>query len=194
MLKRRILNTEFFVTVLNLGVTCSDRYRIYEMGSVTEGSSHLWAIAKIVFQEGYRNLERTADNIILSYPGIKQNRRQIMCLPLLWNIRNDVERFDSMKIDSVLIPQSEDYCSSGIDEQAMMEKLSFLQYDECKKLFSLKSQSLKVVMILLIMNGVVEVDSNDSIDLLIRKSKRLWEKRPFKLHSASYNMLSEQIK
>lgn len=194
MLKRRILNTEFFVTVLNPGVNCSDRYRIYEMGSVTDGSGDLWAVAKIVFYEGYRNLERTVDNIILSYPGIKQNRRQIMRLPLLWNMRNDIEEFDSTKIDSVLIPQLEDYCSSGIDEQAMIEKLSFLQYDLCKKLFSLKSQLFKVVMILLIMNGIVEVDSNDSLDLLIKKSKRLWENRPCKLHSALYNMLSEQIK
>ena len=200
MLKRRILNTEFFVTVLNPGVTCSDRYSIYEMGCVTEGSSDLWAVVKIVFPESYRSLERTVDNIILSYPGIKRNRRQIMRLSLLWNIRNDIEEFasrvsisDSTKIDSVLIPQLEDYCSIEIDE-AIIEKLSFLRYDGCKKLFSLKSQSLKVVMILLIMNGIVEVDSNDSLDSLIRKSKRLWEKRPFKLHNASYNMLSEQIK
>lgn len=200
MLKRRILNTEFFVTVLNPGVACSDRYSIYEMGCVTEGSGDLWAVVKIVFPEGYRNLGRTVDNIILSYPGIKRNRRQIMRLSLLWNIRNDIEEFasrvsisDSTKIDSVLIPQLEDYCSIGIDE-AMIEKLSFLRYDGCKKLFSLKSQSLKVVMILLIMNGIVEVDSNDSLDSLIRKSKRLWEKRPDKLHNASYNMLSEQIK
>lgn len=200
MLKRRILNTEFFVTVLNPGVTCSDRYRIYEMGCVTEGSSDLWKITKIVFPEGYRSLERTVDNIILSYPGIKRNRRQIMRLPLLWNIRNGIEEFasrvsisDSTKIDSVLIHQLEDYCSIEIDE-AMIEKLSFLRYDVCKKLFSLKSQSLKVVMILLIMNGIVTIESNDSLDSLIRKSKRLWEKRPFKLHSASYDMLSEQIK
>lgn len=95
MLKRRILNTEFFVTVLNPGVTCSDRYSIYEMGCVIEGSSDLWAVAKIVFPEGYRSLERTVDNIILSYPGIKRNRRQIMRLSLLWNIRNDIEEFAS---------------------------------------------------------------------------------------------------
>ena len=201
MLKRRILNTEFFVIVLNPGVACSDRYSIYEMGCVTEGSSDLWAVAKIVFPEGYRNLGRTVDNIILSYPGIKRNRRQIMRLALLWNIRNGIEEFasrvsisDSTKIDSVLIPQLEDYCSSGTDEKAMIEKLSFLRYDGCKKFFLLKSQSLKVVMILLIMNGIVTIESNDSLDSLIRKSKRLWEKRPFKLHSASYNMLSEQIK
>lgn len=200
MLKRRILNTEFFVTVLNPGVTCSDRYSVYEMGCVTEGSSDLWAVAKIVFPEGYRNLGRTVDNIILSYPGIKRNRRQIMRLSLLWNIRNDIEEFasrvsisDSTKIDSVLIPQLEDYCSIEIDE-AMIEKLSFLRYDGCKKLFSLKSQLLKAVMILLIMNGIVTIESNDLLDSLIRKSKRLWEKSPFKLHSASYNMLSEQIK
>lgn len=97
------------------------------------------------------------------------------------------------KIDSVLIPQLEDYCSIGIDE-AMIEKLSFLRYDGCKKLFSLKSHLLKAVMILLIMNGIVTIESNDSLDSLIRKSKRLWEKRPGKLHNASYNMLSEQIK
>lgn len=200
MLKRRILNTEFFVTVLNPGVTCNDRYSIYEMGCVTEGSSDLWAVAKIVFHEGYSNLEKTVDNIILSYPDIKRNRRQIMRLSLLWNIRNDIEEFasrvsisDSKKIDSVLIPQLEDYCSIEIDE-AMIEKLSFLRYDGCKKLFSLKSHSLKVVMILLIMNGIVTIESNDSLDSLIRKSKRLWEKRPNKLHNASYNMLSEQIK
>ena len=133
MLKRKLLNTEFFVTVLNPGVTRSDRYRIYEMGSVTEGSSDLWAVAKFVFPEGYNNLERIADNIILSYPSIKPNRRQIVRLPLLWNIRNDVEKFTSRvsisgstKIDSILIPQLEDYCSAGIDEQAMIDKLSFL--------------------------------------------------------------------
>lgn len=87
----------------------------------------------------------------------------------------------------------EDYCSIGIDE-TMIEKLSFLRYDGCKKLFSLKSHLLKAVMILLIMNGIVTIESNDSLDSLIRKSKRLWEKRPGKLHNASYNMLSEQIK
>ncbi len=147
MLKRKLLNTEFFATVLNPGVTRSDRYRIYEMGSVTEGSSDLWAVAKFVFPEGYNNLERIVDNIILSYPSIKPNRRQIVRFPLLWNIRNDVEKFTSRvsisgstKIDSILIPQLEDYCTAGIDEQAMIEKLSFLRYEACKKFFSWKSQ------------------------------------------------------
>ena len=201
MLKRKLLNTEFFVTVLNPGVTQSNRYRIYEMGSVTEGSSDLWAVAKFVFPDGYNNLERIVDTIILSYPSIKPNRRQIVRLPLLWNIRKDVEKFTSRvsisgstKIDSILIPQLEDYCSSEIDEQAMIEKLSFLRYEACKKFFSWKSQSLKAVMILLIMNGVVEVNNNDSLDALIKKSERLWGKRPFKLYSSSYNMLPEQIK
>lgn len=91
MLKRKILNTEFFVTVLNPGVTQSDRYRIYEMGSVTEGSSDLWSVAKFVFSKGYSNLEKIVDEIILSYPSVKQNRRQIIRLPLLWNIRNNVD-------------------------------------------------------------------------------------------------------
>ena len=201
MLKRKLLNTEFFITVLNPGVTRGDRYRIYEMGSVTEGSSDLWAVAKFVFPEGYNNLERIVDNIILSYPSIKPNRRQIVRLPLLWNIRNDVEKFTSRvsisgntKIDSILIPQLEDYCSAGIDEQAMIDKLSFLRYEACKKFFSWKSQSLKAVIILLIMNDIVKVDNNDSLDVLIKKSKRLWEKRPYNLHSSSYNMISEQIK
>jgi hypothetical protein len=201
ILKRKLLNTEFFVTVLNPGVTKSDRYRIYEMGSVTEGSSDLWAVAKFVFPEGYNNLERIVDNIILSYPSIKQNRRQIVRLPLLWNIRNDVEKFTSRvsisgstKIDSILIPQLEDYCSAGIDEQAIIDKLSFLRYEACKKVFSWKSQSLKTVIILLIMNGVVKVDNNDSFDAFIKKSKRLWENRPSNLHSSSYYMISEQIK
>ena len=201
MLKRKLLNTECFVTVLNPGVTRSDRYRIYEMGSVTEGSSDLWAVAKFVFPEGYNNLERIVDNIILSYPSIKPNRRQIVRLPLLWNIRNDVEKFTSRvsisgstKIDSILIPQLEDYCSAGIDEQAMIDKLSFLRYEACKKFFSWKSQSLKTIIILLIMNGSVKVDNNDSLDTLIKKSKRFWEKRPYNLRFSSYNMLSEQIK
>lgn len=44
------------------------------------------------------------------------------------------------------------------------------------------------------MNGSVKVDNNDSLDTLIKKSKRLWEKRPYNLHSSSYNMISEQIK
>lgn len=201
MLKRKLLNTEFFVTVLNPGITSSDRYRIYEMGSITEGSSDLWAVAKFVFPEGYNNLEKIVDNIILSYPSIKTNRRQIVRLPLLWNIRNDVEKFTSRvsisgstKIDSILIPQLEDYCSVGIDEQAMIEELSFLRFEACKKVFSWKSQSLKTVIIILIMNGVVKVDNNDSLDALIKKSERLWRKRPYKLYSSSYNMLSEQIK
>ena len=201
MLKRKLLNTEFFVTVLNPGITSSDRYRIYEMGSITEGSSDLWAVAKFVFPKGYNNLEKIVDNIILSYPSIKTNRRQIVRLPLLWNIRNDVEKFTSRvsisgstKIDSILIPQLEDYCSAGIDEQAMIDKLSFLRYEACKKFFSWKSQSLKTIIILLIMNGSMIVDNNDSLDTLIKKSKRLWEKRPYKLYSTSYNMLSEQIK
>jgi hypothetical protein len=201
MLKRKLLNTEFFVTVLNPGVTRSDRYRIYEMGSVTEGSSDLWAVAKFVFSEGYNNLERIADNIILSYPSIKPNRRQIVRLPLLWNIRNDVEKFTSRvsisgstKIDSILIPQLEDYCSAGIDEQAMIDKLSFLRYEACKKFFSWKSQSLKTVIILLVMNSVEKVDNNDSLDALIKKSERLWGNRPSKLRNSSYNILSEQIK
>lgn len=201
MLKRKLLNTEFFVTVLNPGVTQSDRYRIYEMGSVTEGSSDLWAVAKFVFPDGYNNLERIVDNIILSYPSIKPNRRQIVRLPLLWRIRKEVDSYTSKvsvsgstKIDSILIPQLEDYCSVGIGEHAMIEKLSFLQYEACKKVFSWKSQSLKTVIILLIMNGIVKVDSNDSLDSLIKKSKILWKKRPYKLYSSSYNMLSEQIK
>ena len=201
MLKRKLLNTEFFVTVLNPGVTQSDRYRIYEMGSVTEGSSDLWAVAKFVFPDGYTNLERIVDNIILSYPNIKQNRRQIVRLPLLWNIRNDVDYYTSKvsvsgstKIDSILIPQLENYCSVGIDDYAMIEKLSFLRYETCKKVFSWKSQSLKTIIILLIMNGVVKVDNNDSFDALIKKSKRFWEKRPYNLHSSSYYMISQQIK
>ncbi|MBE6291563.1 MAG: hypothetical protein E7091_03985 [Bacteroidales bacterium] len=200
-LKRKLLNTEFFVTVLNPGVTQSDRYRIYEMGSVTEGSSDLWAVAKFVFPDGYNNLERIVDNIILSYSSVKQNRRQIVRLPLLWEIRNDVDYYTSKvsvsgstKIDSILIPQLERYCSVGFDEYTMIEKLSFLRYEACKKFFSWKSQSLKTVIILLIMNGVVEVDNNESLDALIKKSKKLWEKRPNNLYSSSYNMLSEQIK
>lgn len=201
MLKRKLLNLEFFVTVLNPGVAPSDRYRIYEMGSVTEGSSDLWAVAKFVFPEGYNNLEGIVDNIILSYPNIKQNRRQIVRLPLLWKIRNDVDYYTSKisvsgstKIDSILIPQLKDYCPVGIDEHAMIEKLSFLQYEACRKFFSWKSQSLKTVIILLIMYGVIKVDNNDSFDALIKKSKRLWEKEPSSLRSSSYNMLSEQIK
>ncbi len=201
MLKRKLLNTEFFVTVLNPGVTRSDRYRIYEMGSVTEGSSDLWAVAKYVFPEGYNNLERIVDDIILSYPNIKQNRRQIVRLPLLWKIRNNVDYHTSKisvsgstKIDSILIPQLEDYCPVGIDNHAMIEKLSFLQYEASKKLFSWKSQSLKTVIILLIMNGFVKVDNNDSFDILIKRSKKIWENRPLKLRYSSYNMLSEQIK
>lgn len=201
MLKRKLLNTEFFVTVLNPGVRSSDRYRIYEMGSVTEGSSDLWAVAKFVFPDGYNNLERIVDNIILSYPRRKQNRRQIVRLPLLWKIRSNVDYYTSKvsisgstKIDSILIPQLEDYCSVGIDEHAMIENLSFLRYEACKKVFSWKSQSLKTVIILLIMNGVVEVGNNDSLDALIKKSKKHWEKRPPNLRFSSYNMLSEQIK
>lgn len=201
MLKRKLLNTEFFVTVLNPGVTQSDRYRIYEMGSVTEGSSDLWAVAKFVFPDGYNNLESIVDNIIQSYPSIKQNRRQIVRLPLLWKIRNDVDYYTSKvsisgntKIDSILIPQLEDYCSVGIDEHAMIEKLSFLQYEACKKVFSWKSQSLKTAIILLIMNDVVRVDNNDSLDTLVKKSKRLWDNRPPILQHSSYNLLSEQIK
>ena len=66
VLKRRILNTEFFFTVLNPGVTRSDRYRIYEMVGVTEGSSDLWAVAKFELPTGYNNLERMVDDIILA--------------------------------------------------------------------------------------------------------------------------------
>ena len=44
------------------------------------------------------------------------------------------------------------------------------------------------------MNGIVKVDSNDSLDALIKKSERLWGNRPSKLRNSSYNMLSEQIK
>ena len=171
------------------------------MGSVTEGSSDLWAVAKFVFPDGYNNLERIVDDIILLYPSVKQNRRQIVRLPLLWNIRNDVEKFTSRvsisgssKIDSILIPQLEDYCSAGIDEQAMIDKLSFLRYEACKKVFLWKSQSLKTVIILLVMNSVVKVDNNDSLDALIKKSERLWGNRPSTLRNSSYNMLSEQIK
>jgi hypothetical protein len=200
MLKRRLLNTEFFVTVLNPGVTRSDRYRIYEMGSATEGSSDLWAVAKFIFPEGYSNLERIVDNIILSYPSVKQNRRQIVRLPLLWKIRNDVDYYTSKvsisgstKIDSILIPQLEDYRSVGINDHAMIEKLSFLQYEACKKVFSWKSQSLKTVIILLIMTGVVNVDNSDSLDALIKKSERIWGNRPSNLRFSSYNILSEQI-
>lgn len=201
MLKRKLLNTDFFVTVLNPGVTRSDRYRIYEMGSVTEGSSDIWAVAKFVFPEGYNNLERIVDNIILSYPNIKQNRRQIVRLPLLWNIRNDVNYYTSKvsisgstKIDSVLIPLLEDSYSIETDNHVMLEKLSFLQYEACKKFFSWKSQSLKTIIVLLIMKSIVKVDNNDSFDILIKKSKKLWDKRPLYLRCSSYKMLSEQIK
>ena len=201
MLKRKLLNTEFFVTVLNPGVTRSDRYRIYEMGSVTEGSSDIWAVAKFVFSEGYNNLERIVDNIILSYPNIKQNRRQIVRLPLLWNIRNDVDYytskvsiFGSTKIDSVLVPLLEDSNSIDINNHSMFEKLSFLQHEACKKFFLWKSQSLKTVIALLIMNSIVKVVNNDSLDTLIKKSKKFWDNRPPLLRCSSYNMLSEQIK
>lgn len=200
MLKRKLLNTEFSVTVLNPGVTRSDRYRIYEMGGVTEGSGDLWAVAKFVFPESYNNLERIVDNIIQSYPNVKHNRRQIIRLPLLWSIRNDVDYYTSKisvsgstKIDSVLIPLLEDNYSIEINNHAMLEKLSFLQYEACKKFFSWKSQSLKTVIVLLIMNGVVEVENSDSFNKLIKNSKKLWDNRPPLLRSSSYNMLSEQI-
>ena len=201
ILKRKLLNLELFVTVLNPGVTPSDRYRIYEMGSVTEGSSDLWAVAKFVFPEGYNNLEGIVDNIILSYPNIKQNRRQIIRLPLLWNIRNNIESYTSIvsisgntKIDSILIPQLEDYQLIGVDDNVMIEKLSFLQYDACKKYFSWKSRSLKTVTILLIMNNVVKVDDDDSFKKFIKKSEMFWKNRPSNLRISSYIILPEQIK
>lgn len=201
MLKRKLLNTELFVTVLNPGVTQSDRYRIYEMGSVTEGSSDLWAVAKFVFPEGYNKLEGIVEHVIRSYPNIKSNRKQIIRLPLLWNIRNNIDDYTSKvsisgntKIDSILIPQLEDAHSLGTDEQIMLEKLSFLQYEACKKFFSWKSQSLKTTIILLMMNGIVKADSNHSLDALIKRAEKYWDKRPSNLRCSSYNMLSEQIK
>lgn len=201
MLKRKLLNMEFFVTVLNPGVTQRDRYRIYEMGSVTEGSNDLWAVAKFVFPEGYNFLEKIVDNIILTYPNIKHNRRQIIRLPLLWNIRNNVDYYTSKisisgstKIDSILIPQLENYHSLTVDIHAMLEKLSFLQYEACKIIFSCKSQSLKTVIILLIMNNAVIVDSNNVLETFIKKSKKFWDKRPYNLRCSSCNMLSKQIK
>lgn len=201
MLKRKLLNTELFVTVLNPGVTQSDRYRIYEMGSVTEGSSDLWAVAKFVFPEGYNKLEGIVEHVIRSYPNIKPNRKQIIRLPLLWNIRNNIDDYTSKvsisgntKIDSILIPQLEDAHSLGTDEQIMLEKLSFLQYEACKKFFSWRSQSLKTTIILLMMNGIVKADSNHSLDALIKRTEKYWDKRPSNLRCSSYNMLSEQIK
>lgn len=201
MLKRKLFNTEFTVTVLNPGVTPRDRYRIYEMGSVTEGSSDLWAVAKFVFPEGYDKLERIVDRVIQAYPNIKQNRKQIVRFPLLWNIRNNIDDYTSKvtvsgntKIDSILIPQLEDSHSLGAEEQAMRDKLSFLQYEACKKFFSWRSQSLKTTITLLLMNGMVEVDSNHSLDTLIRRSEKFWDKRPSNLRCSSYHMLSEQIK
>lgn len=201
MLKRKILNTEFFVTVLNPGVTQSDRYRIYEMGSVTEGSNDLWSVAKFVFSKGYSNLEKIVDEIILSYPSVKQNRKQIIRLPLLWNIRNNVDFYTSKvsisgstKIDSILIPQLEDYDSLSVDCHTMLGKLSFLQYEACKQIFQWRNQSLKTITILLIMNDAVKLDSSNSIEAFIKKTKKIWDKRPSNLRCTSYNMLSEQIK
>ena len=200
MLKRKLLNTEFFVTVLNPGVTKSDRYRIYEMGSVTEGSSDLWAVAKFVFSDGYNCLEKMVDRIISMYPNVRNNRKQIVRLPLLWHIRRDIDFYASQvsvlgsaKIDSILIPQLVDFHLDGEDEQMMLGKLSFLQFEASKSLLSWRSQSLKVVAMLLMMNEVVCVDSNRSLEEFIKKAKKIWDKRPNELRGSSCKQLSVQV-
>ena len=48
-LKRRLLNMEITVNVINAGIAAKERYLIYEMAGTLEGVSDLSAVKKIVF-------------------------------------------------------------------------------------------------------------------------------------------------
>lgn len=120
----------------------------------------MWAAAKFVFSDGYNCLEKMVDHIISMYPNVRNNRKQIVRLPLLWHIRRDIDFYASQvsvlgsaKTDSILIPQLVDFHPDGEDEQMMLGKLSFLQFEASKNLLSWRSHSLKVVAMLLMLYG-----------------------------------------
>ena len=144
-LKRKLLNTEFTVKVLNPGISPLNRYQIYEMIGASEGSCDMWAVARFVFQEGYQQLELIVDRIIHNYPNVKRNRKQLIRLPLLWMIRNNVEEqtkrvaiSDYSKIDSILIPLLEKFYLDEDKIEDLIAACSFLSDDSTSKIFSCK--------------------------------------------------------
>ena len=199
-LKRKMLNTEFSVSVLNPGITPNNRYNIYEMGNVVEGSSDLWAVAKFVFSEGYLLLEENVDKTIVSYPYIKKYRKQIIRLPLLWEIRNDLKKYTSKvsisrstKIDTILIPLLEKYKPTDVTISNMIDNLSFLHYESCRTIFSWRSPSLKTVTFLLLLDNSKKIENEETFRSFLNKLEKFWKKRPVNLRCSSYTMLPEQI-
>lgn len=196
-LKRKLLNTEFTVKVLNPGISPLNRYQIYEMTGASEGSCDMWSVARFVFQEGYQQLECIVDRMIQNYPKVKRNRKQLIRLPLLWMICNKVEEqtkritiSDDSKIDSILIPLLEKFYFDENKIEELITACSFLSDDSSKILFSWKMMSLKTVTIILLLRNV---DGGNELSTFIRRCHSIWEEMPQSLRSPSYTMLVEQI-
>lgn len=197
-LKRKLLNTEFSVKVLNPGISPLNRYQIYEMVGASEGSCDMWAVAGFVFHDGYQQLEMIVDMIIQRYPKVKKNRKQLIRIPLLWMVRNDVDKmtdrvaiYNYSKVDSVLIPLLENF---SLNEDAIYELVSacsFLCEDSSKTMFSWKSTSLRIVtIILLLRKGIIKSE----LASFIAQCHRIWTKKmPQELRTPSYKMLDKQI-
>lgn len=196
-LKRKLLNTEFTVKVLNPGISSLNRYQIYEMIGASEGSCDMWAVARFVFQEGYQQLELIVDRIIQNYPNVKKNRKQLLRLPLLWMISDKVEEqtkrvaiSDYSKIDSILIPLLEMFYLEEYKIEDLIAACSFLSDDSASTIFSCKSMSLRTVTLILLLR---DVNSGKELSTFIRSCHNTWKKMPQSLRSPSYTMLVEQI-
>lgn len=197
ILKRKLQNTEFTVKVLNPGISPLNRYQIYEMIGASEGSCDMWAVARFVFQEGYQQLELIVDRIIQNYPEVKNNRKQLIRLPLLWMISDKVEEqtrrvaiSDNSKIDSILIPLLEKFYLEDDKIEDLIKACSFLNDNSSKTIFSWKSKSLRTVTLILLLRNV---KGDNEFSTFIRSCHSIWEKMPQSLRSPSYTMLDKQI-
>ena len=199
-LKRKLLNTEIVTSVLNAGATARNRYHVYEMVGTIEGFSDLWAIARIIFPKGYANVERIANEISSTYPSAKPYHRQLVRLPLLWEISNDLANLlfkDSIsnetKIDAVLIPLLENYSPDDYKRNELMEDCSFLRFHNSKEVFLKKGGANRLVLILLLLQKILNPASEEEMIVTLKKYEKLWAEMPVSIRGDSYQKLENQI-
>ena len=200
-LKRKLLNTEFYVSVLNPGIDSSSRFAIYEMECISSGINDLWPVAKIVFPDSYQGLVKVAESLAQAYPKVRdiRKRTQLFRIILLWKIRNSIEELslkDSISnnkpIDALLLPLLSKYNFNESEISDMITDCCFLKDESVDDLFSIKT-SLKYVVILLLFRKVMATAHFASLSDFLKKCQKIWNKRPDDLRKNSYMQLAYQL-
>ena len=198
-LKRKLLNTEFYVSVLNPGIDSSSRFAIYEMECISSGINDLWPVVKIVFPDSYQGLVNTAEKLAQEYPKIGNKRILFFRIILLWKIRNHVKELslkDSISnnkpIDALLLPLLSEYKFNESEMSEMINDCWFLNDDSVNDLFSIRT-SLKYVVILLLFRKEKATAHFASFSDFIKKCQKIWNKQSKDLRKNSYMQLADQL-